>query len=313
MLKQKRKIISLLVMTIIVNILFNSIIAVGFDPSGGDGDDETNKEYTAKLLDLQFNTIMPLSPLSLDDEFSSDSMPMLLGAVQINHVTEQGTEILETDPKIELVNTNGTIVATTEVYSVGTDTYYIDIYDLNVNNDEQYKLLASFTDNYGNEIEKYVTYDGSLFISEYTEGTMSYKALNNIAVISFNLGNKTTLKGDMNKNGIVESDDAVIVSQIISKKIELTDEHLQIGDMDNDGKLTTIDAIKILQIVNGDFVKGDLNNDGLVNSADAAKALSLYKYNNATEMELLKGDMNDDGIINSSDAAKILTVYKYNY
>ena len=76
--------------------------------------------------------------------------------------------------------------------------------------------------------------------------------------------------------------------------------------------LGDIEIKKTITIGKG-YTKGDLNSDGIVNSADAAKALTLYKYNNATEDELKVGDMNGDGLINSADAARILSVYKYNY
>ena len=74
--------------TISLIALFNTVIAVGFNPSGGNsGDDETYKEYTAKLLDFQFNTIMALN---LDDEFGMDmETPItMLGAIQLHHVKD---------------------------------------------------------------------------------------------------------------------------------------------------------------------------------------------------------------------------------
>ena len=61
-----------------------------------------------------------------------------------------------------------------------------------------------------------------------------------------------------------------------------------------------------------EYKKGDINRDGLVDSADAAIALNLYKYNNATEDNLLMGDMDENGMIDSADAAIILNIFKYN-
>ena len=58
--------------------------------------------------------------------------------------------------------------------------------------------------------------------------------------------------------------------------------------------------------------KGDINQDGLVDSADAAIALNIYKYNNATAVDLELGDMDENGMIDSADAAMILNVFKYN-
>ena len=312
--KQNKKIISILVvMTIIANILLNSIIAVGFDPSGSTGDDETNKEYTAKLLDLQFNTIMALN---LDDELNTETPITLLGSIQINHIKDSEVELLKNEPTLELVNENGDIVATTEIYNMpNTDTYYIDIYDLNVNSNDQYKLLLSFTDNYENEVEKYVTYDGSMFISQHPNGTMTYKSLNNIAVIEFNLEDSSKLesqsyiKGDMDKNGVLTLSDAMTLLKIALLEKETTAEEAEIGDMNGDGKINLSDALMLIEIVEG--VKGDINRDGLIDSADAAIVLNLYKYNSATEEDVAFGDMDDNGILDSADAAMILNEYKY--
>lgn len=256
MLKQKKKIIStLVIMCIMANMLFNCIMAVEFNPSGSTGDDETYKQYTAKLLDLQFNTIMALN---LADELNVETPITMLGSIQINHIKDSQVELLKSEPTLELVNENGDIVATTEIYNMpDTDTYYMDIYDLNVNNNDQYKLLLSFTDNYGNEVEKYVTYDGSMFISQHTYGTMTYKSLNNIAVIEFNLDNSDNLegqsiiKGDINRDGLVDSADAAIV--------------LNLYKYDN----ATEDDIKY----------GDMDANGILDSADAAMILNTYKYN----------------------------------
>lgn len=314
MLKQKKKIIStLVIMCIMANMLFNCIMAVEFNPSGSTGDDETYKEYTAKLLDLQFNTIMALN---LAEELNVETPITMLGSIQINHIKDSQVELLKSEPTLELVNENGDIVATTEIYNMpDTDTYYMDIYDLNVNNNDQYKLLLSFTDNYGNEVEKYVTYDGSMFISQHTRGTMTYKSLNNIAVINFDLDSsdntesQSIVKGDMNKNGVLDESDATEILQIAILDKEVTPEILEIADVNGDGKITLYDANYFLKIVEGQ--KGDINRDGLIDSADAAIVLNLYKYDNATEDDIKYGDMDANGILDSADAAMILNTYKY--
>ena len=316
MLKQKKKYMSIILVTFLVaSILFNSVIAVGFNPSGGTGDDETNKEYIAKLLDFQFNTIMALN---LDDEFGMDmEAPItMLGSIQLHHVKDTQVELLENNPTLELVNENGDISATTEIYNMpNTDTYYFDIYDLNVNNNDQYKLLISFTDNYGNEIEKYVTYDGSMFISQHQRGTMTYKSLNNIAVIQFdldssdNLNTQSVVKGDMNKNGIIDEDDAAQILEIVKSNEQPASEILKIADMNEDGNVTLADYTRVLAIAKAK--NGDINIDGLIDSEDAAIALNLYKYNNATPVDIQVGDMDGNGMIDSADAAIMLNTYKY--
>ena len=76
--------------------------------------------------------------------------------------------------------------------------------------------------------------------------------------------------------------------------------------------ITSEGAQKTITIIVEKAKKGDINQDGLIDSADAAIALNLYKYNNATEVEIELGDMDNNGLIDSADAAMILNVFKYN-
>ena len=76
--------------------------------------------------------------------------------------------------------------------------------------------------------------------------------------------------------------------------------------------ITSEEAQKTITIIVEKAKKGDINQDGLIDSADAAIALNLYKYNNATEVEIELGDMDNNGMIDSADAAMILNVFKYN-
>ena len=51
---------------------------------------------------------------------------------------------------------------------------------------------------------------------------------------------------------------------------------------------------------------GDVNDDGKVNSADALAILRYTVGIDGTEINLKKADVNSDGSINSSDALKVL-------
>lgn len=55
----------------------------------------------------------------------------------------------------------------------------------------------------------------------------------------------TTLKGDVNCDGVVNIKDVTYVRYYVIGKIELTEEQLENGDMDEDGELTILDAVLI--------------------------------------------------------------------
>lgn len=238
-----------MILTLVLN-MYHNIIAVSFNPNESE-DEETNKEYTAKLLDLQFNTIMALSlDYDLDDEFgiTTDTTITLLGSVQINHNNNSNIEVLKEEPQINLVDENNNIVATTESYRMDetSDIYYLTIYDINVENDKQYKLLATFTDNYNNEISKYITYSDELMIS--TDGTnyINYKSVNNMASITFTL-EENIIKGDLNGDSKVNAIDSAMVLDIYKQNADsISAQELMYEDMNNDGKVNSIDAAMIL-------------------------------------------------------------------
>ena len=58
-------------------------------------------------------------------------------------------------------------------------------------------------------------------------------------------------KGDLDANGVVEYDDVMLAHRAAQGLAELTDQQLEIGDMDGDGQLDDSDVAVIYQIYTG--------------------------------------------------------------
>ena len=69
----------------------------------------------------------------------------------------------------------------------------------------------------------------------------------------------------------------------------------------------------------GDPLPGDINNDGKLTALDASKIFSAYKFYyyykayNITDMEVERGDINGDGKLTAADASSVFSIYKENY
>ncbi len=69
----------------------------------------------------------------------------------------------------------------------------------------------------------------------------------------------------------------------------------------------------------GDPLPGDINNDGKLTALDASKIFSAYKYYyyykayNITDIEVERGDISGDGKLTAADASKVFSIYKENY
>lgn len=70
---------------------------------------------------------------------------------------------------------------------------------------------------------------------------------------------------------------------------------------------------------NSDPLPGDINNDGKLTALDASKIFSAYKFYygykayNVTYLEVERGDINGDGALTAADASKVFSIYKENY
>ena len=190
-----KKIFSIALLSIML-LNMSCINAVEFNPGGTGKDDETYKEYTATLVDLQINSVMALNLDELNDT-NSDALS-LVGSVKINKkIDEDNIEYLNEMPQISLVDENNNTISIAEVipqseYSMTqSDLYYINLYDLDVHEGQTYRLVAKITDNDNNVITKDITYSDSLIFSQGTSYNMSYESVNNILNISFSKVNSS--------------------------------------------------------------------------------------------------------------------------
>lgn len=254
--KRKSKVLVIcLVLTILSNLFIFNVKAIEFNPSI-EGNDEIYKEYTAKLLNLQINTIMPLNEIDSEfggfDDYNTEQSELTLeGLIKVNKIVDDNIVYLDELPEVSLVDENNNIVAKTDIFcnsditSEPSDLYYITLYDLNIENDKTYKLNIKINDN-STTISKYITYSDELFISQGPDSTMSIESKNNIANISFNVVHKQLL-GDMDNNGSITANDASIILDKY-KNGNITKEDIEIGDMDGNGSLTANDASILLDM-----------------------------------------------------------------
>lgn len=157
-------------------------------------------------------------------------------------------------------------------------------------------------------------YAGGDYIKEYQ--ITSLVPLENISIEEEkDIYIKNNYKLEVSFNPEDTTDDKTIVWSSSNKSVATVDENgivtpHSIGTATITAKATNgMKAYCTVNIV--DYIPGDLTEDGVVNANDAAKALDLYKYNNATERDILIGDIDKNGAINANDSALILDIYKY--
>ena len=202
--KEKFKKVFCLALLSIMLLNMGSICAVEFNPGEAGKDDEQYKEYTATLVDLQINSVMALNLDELSNVNNDDLS--LVGSVKINKkIDDKNIEYLNELPQVSLIDEENNIISIAEVipeseYTMTqSDLYYINLYNLKVQEGKTYRLVAKITDNDNNEITKDVTYSDSLIFSQGTSYNMSYESVNNILNISFskvNLPTETQEEGE---------------------------------------------------------------------------------------------------------------------
>ncbi|MDD6084059.1 MAG: dockerin type I repeat-containing protein, partial [Oscillospiraceae bacterium] len=118
-----------------------------------------------------------------------------------------------------------------------------------------------------------------------------------------------SIGGDANCDGIINSDDTLLLQNYLSGNAELTDDGTVNSDCDLDGEITFSDIAQInYYIDNGsnnapnNLDMGDLNNDGAVNSIDLALLMNaLLGVSSLNPAYVSRADFTGDGKIDVND------------
>ena len=135
-------------------------------------------------------------------------------------------------------------------------------------------------------------------------------------VIKLLPGDDGIVKGDVNKNGILDAGDALLILKNSVGKYNFNEELNKIADVNGDNKVNSADAKWILDnktpVPNSGSTiglggKGDVNKDGKITEADAEKILE-YSVGliSESELDLEKADVDGNGVVNSADALRVL-------
>ena len=133
-------------------------------------------------------------------------------------------------------------------------------------------------------------------------------------VIKLTPGEDGIVKGDVNKNGILDAGDALLILKNSVGKYDFDEELKKIADVTGDNRVNSADAQWVLShktsVPNSGSAiglggKGDVNGDGKITEADAEKILK-YSVGLITEIDLEKADVDGNGVVNSADALRIL-------
>ena len=133
-------------------------------------------------------------------------------------------------------------------------------------------------------------------------------------VIKLTPGEDGIVKGDVNKNGILDAGDALLILKNSVGKYDFDEELKKIADVTGDNRVNSADAQWVLShktsVPNSGSAiglggKGDVNSDGKITEADAEKILK-YSVKLITEIDLEKADVDGNGVVNSADALRIL-------
>ena len=126
--------------------------------------------------------------------------------------------------------------------------------------------------------------------------------------------------GDLNRDGKVTAEDAIILQKILGNVVGYGYKATHTGDVDNNGSLTDDDVTIIKNYLNGNIklsddalINADIDGDGEVTAYDAAlvekAVLGMWSLDT---VYALNADANDDGNVNMLDVIWILnTHYKH--
>ena len=131
--------------------------------------------------------------------------------------------------------------------------------------------------------------------------------------------NKTILMGDIDGDGEITTDDAMMVISYINGKIDLNIFQRLSADVMHDMQLNSVDALAITKYANNgqingligqtiplDKVFGDPNNDGKIDITDATYIQNyLAEYIEFSELQYIVADVNGDGNVNIQDVTDL--------
>ncbi|MEI3163374.1 MAG: bacterial Ig-like domain-containing protein [Lachnospirales bacterium] len=184
------------------------------------------------------------------------------------------------------------------------------------------KVTAKYNDGTTAEITDY-TYTTKPFEKGDTSATVEYKGYTADVDIILTVDSDELLRfvpeknGDVNRDGYVTPEDAVILNKILSGFFDYGYKATHTGDIDGDGVLTNDDVTLIKNYINGNvslsgdaLANADIDGDGEVTAYDAElvekAAMGMWSLDTIYK---LNADANDDGKINEMDVIWILTAY----
>lgn len=118
--------------------------------------------------------------------------------------------------------------------------------------------------------------------------------------------------GDLNRDGVVDSQDLDLFTRVKNGEYTLDDEQKWLADLDGDKEVTDKDYDILVDIINADYIKGDLDKNGVVDANDASIALELFKSEKIQALDIKIGDMDGNNLLDANDASLILELYKTN-
>ena len=124
------------------------------------------------------------------------------------------------------------------------------------------------------------------------------------------------VSGDINIDGIIDSNDIILLNRCLKGEIKLTDEQLNLSDIDESGLVDEQDLQALAKKISDFYQVGDVNMDGTVDYSDLQLLQnSINKVITLDEAQLNLSDINNDGVVDASDVSslrnKISSVKKY--
>lgn len=186
-------------------------------------------------------------------------------------------------------------------------------------------IEAIYNDGTTEAIEDY-TYDSKPFVAGDSSVTIKYSGASTKVKIVLSLSEDEIKnlvlikKGDVNRDGNITPEDAIILNKIIGKIVDYGYKAVHTGDVANDGTLTNDDVTIIENYLRGNIklsdealINADIDGDGEVTEYDAVlvekAVLNMWSLNT---VYTANADANDDGNVNMLDVIWILnTHYKH--